>query len=167
MKASALFGLAALAASSLVAPSSEAAPSFIDRPITLPRLNFAANLGLGIAHAHPTRDLFGPGMNLEGALGITDSVEIGLRTGLRFGDDARLLQADMFGLMYYTETRGTLTDVVANPEFHLRWAVYSGQVVEVGLDGRVFLPIEQNSRFGMMFGLPLAFHISDFMRIDT
>jgi len=145
-----------------------AAPRYVDRSLTLPRLVFAGDAGIGVAHLRlGGRDFTGAGLNLEGALGITDSVELGLRTGIRLGDDARALGADAFGRTLFTETYGTGGDTVANPELRVRWAAYSGRVVEVGLDGRLYLPIENNTRTGLMFGVPLAFHIGNFMRIDT
>ena len=150
------------------ARTASAAPRWVDRSITLPRLVFAGDAGIGLAHLRfGGRDFTGAGLNLEAGLGVTNSVELGLRTGVRLGDDGKLLGADAFGRTLNTETYGTAGDAFANPEFHVRWAAYSGSVVEVGLDGRVFLPVEQNSRFGLMMGVPLTFHIADFMRIDT
>jgi hypothetical protein len=40
-------------------------------------------------------------------------------------------------------------------------------VAEVGLDGRMYFPVENQTRFGLMFGVPLAFHVASFLRIDT
>jgi hypothetical protein len=145
----------------------EAAPRYVDRSLTLPRLVFQGDAGLGLAHLVLGRDDFtGAGVNLEGALGITDSVELGLRTGVRFGNEARVLGADAFGRTLFTETYGVATDPVANPEFRVRWAAYSGRVAEVGLDARVYLPVEAGSNVGVMFGVPFAFHIADLLRID-
>jgi hypothetical protein len=148
----------------------DAAPRYVDRSITMPRLVFAGDVGLGVGHVDedlPRRDITGAGMNLEATLGITDSVELGLRTGVRFGDDGKASAADAYARTLFTETYGTGVDTVANPEFHVRWAAYSGRVVEVGLDGRVYTPVERDTKFGIMFGVPLAFHIGSFMRIDT
>lgn len=166
----ATFALLAAALAFFTPRTASAAPRWIDRPITLPRLVFAGNVGLGVGHADPPGNgngFTGPGLNLEGALGITDNVELGLRTGVRFNDDARLLQADQYGRTLWTETYGTRFDTAANPEFRVRWNFYSGSVAEVGLDARMYLPFEDGSRVGFMAGLPLAFHIADFMRIDT
>lgn len=141
--------------------------------MTLHRLVFAGDVGLGIGHLRfrrgPLGDLTttGLGMNLEGALGVTERLELGLRTGLRFGNDGRATQADSYGRTLWTETWGVGNQTVANPEFRIRWVAYSGSVAEVGLDGRIFMPVETNTRFGVMFGVPLAFHVADFMRIDT
>jgi hypothetical protein len=162
----------ALAIGSLVAVlgsarPAAAAPRYVDRSLTLPRLVFQGDPGIGLAHVAVGRQEFtGAGLNLEGAIGITDSVELGLRTGIRLGNEARVLGADAFGRTLFTETYGVAGDTLANPEFRVRWAAYSGSVVEVGLDGRVFLPFETGSSVGVMFGVPLAFHIGDLLRID-
>lgn len=158
---------------SLIDSDAEAAERWIDRPMTLRRLVFAGDVGLGLGHNRfyrgPLGDLSrtGLGMNLEGGLGVTDRLELGFRTGIRFGDDGRATGADYYGRTLWTETYGTGGDTVANPELRIRWIAYSGSVAEVGLDGRVFLPVEANTRFGLMFGVPLAFHVSDLLRIDT
>jgi hypothetical protein len=163
--AGALLSLAA------VSSRSDAAERWVDRPMTLHRLVFAGDVGLGLGHYRYRRPIddstTGLGMNLEGALGVTERLELGLRTGIRFGDAGRATQADYYGRTLWTETYGTGTDTVANPEFRIRWVAYSGSVAEVGLDGRIFLPVEDGTRFGLMFGVPLAFHVSDILRIDT
>lgn len=152
------------------ARTASAAPAYVERPITLPSLVFAGDVGIGVGHVYvpaPARDPVGPGLNLEGSMGITDSVEVGIRTGIRFGNDGQAVQADTYGRTLWTETYGTRFDTVANPELRVRWSAYSGRIVEVGLDGRVYLPIEDGSRIGVMFGVPLAFHVAHFLRIDT
>jgi len=161
--------LAMLSLSVAVEHDAQAAERWVDRPMTQHRLVFAGDVGLGVAHVdyNPGPLRTGLGMNLEGAIGITERLELGLRTGFRFGPDGRANRADYYARTLWTETWGTANRTVANPEFRIRWVAYSGSVAEVGLDGRMFLPIEQDSRFGMMFGVPLAFHVTDFMRIDT
>jgi hypothetical protein len=173
-----LLPIAALAvASSFFAAPAEAAPRWVDRSITLPRHDFAFDVGLGIATARRSppllpgppfsRSYFGPGMNLEFAFSVIEHLELGFRTGLRFGTDGRNAQADQYGRTLFTETWGTRYSAVANPEFKIRWAAYSGRIFEIGLDGRVFLPIEEDSRIGLMFGVPLAFHLGSVVRLDT
>jgi len=155
--------------------SSSAAERWVDRPMTLHRLVFAGDVGLGVGHFRFRQPVFGGnatrtglGMNLEGALGVTERLELGFRTGLRFGGAAeRATGADYYARTLWTETYGTGGDTVANPELRIRWVAYSGSIAEVGLDGRVFLPVEAGTRFGMMFGVPLAFHVSEILRIDT
>jgi hypothetical protein len=152
----------------LFARPANAAPMWVDRTITTPRLVFAGDVGLGLAHTTFAGQSFtGAGLNLEGAFGVTDSIELGLRTGARFNDDAKALGADAYGRTLFTETYGTNGDTFANPEFRFRWAAYSGRIAEVGLDARIYLPMEQNAHVGFMFGVPLAFHIGDIVRIDT
>jgi len=152
---------------------SDAAERWIDRPMTQHRLVFAGDAGIGVGHVRlrgPFNDApssTGMGMNLEGALGVTERLELGFRTGVRFGNDGRASGADYYARTLWTETYGTGADTVANPELRIRWVAYSGSITEVGLDGRVFLPVEDGTNFGMMFGVPLAFHVSDLLRIDT
>jgi hypothetical protein len=158
----------ALSATFAALEVAEAAPPHVYRPMTLPRLVFAGDVGIGVGHSRvPGPDRTGPGLNLEGAFGITDKVELGLRTGIRFGDEARFVGADAYGRTLWTETSGVGTDPVANPEFRVRWTAYRGDVVEVGLDGRMYLPFETGTRMGLMFGVPFAFHVADVLRIDT
>ncbi len=158
------------AASAAVAPSAEAAPEWVDRGITLPRFGLAFDAGLGIAHdSGPLggNSYTGPGLNLEGAFGITSDLTIGLRTGVRFGDDAKILRADQYGRLYDTETYGTGVDTFANPEFRIRGRILNLHVFELGLEGRAYLPFENGTYFGMMFGVPVAFHLGGVLRIDT
>jgi hypothetical protein len=151
----------------LSAPSALAAAPWVDRAITLPGRAWAFNFGLGLGHI-PGRGL-GPGLNLEGAVSIAHGVEIGLRTGLRFGDTARTgaywSGADYYGRPFDTETYGTGRDTVANPEFHIRARLIESQVVEVGIEGRAYAPFSQG--FGIMAGIPLAFHFGRAARLDT
>lgn len=148
--------------------NADAAERYIDRPMTLHRMVFAGDAGLGVGHVSvPGPDFTGAGLNLEGAFGVMEKLELGLRTGVRFGDDGELTQADYYGRTIWTETYGGGRDPLANPELRIRWVAYSGSVAEVGLDGRMYLPFEDGTRFGMMFGVPLAFHVNDFLRIDT
>jgi hypothetical protein len=146
------------------AGSASAAPPFVDRSITLPRHDLAFNFGLGIAHAG--NNSLGPGINLEGAGAFTSSLELGFRTGLRFGDVGRVGRADRYGRPFDTETYGEGADVVlSNPEARLRWAVVQGDVVEVALEGRAYSPFTDG--FGLMFGVPMAFHLGRIVRFDT
>ncbi len=145
-----------------VARPARAAGPWVDRSITLPRHDWAFDFGLGIAHVPGT---LGPGFNLEGAFGVTHAVQLGLRTGFRFNPAARAGDADIYGRPFDTETYGTGIDVVANPEFYVRGAVIQGDVVELGLEGRVMSPFSQG--LGLMFGMPLVFHLGRVARLDT
>ena len=89
-----------------------------------------------------------------------------MRTGFRLDDAGQVTQADRYGRPFDTETFGTNGDTVANPEIHLRWAVARGSTAELGLEWRAYLPIENGSSFGMMFGLPITLRAGS-LRIDT
>src|SRR4051794_25527435 len=144
------------------APLARAAGPWVDRSITLPRHDWAFDFGFGIAHQPRT---LGPGFNLEGAFGVTHAVQLGLRTGFRFNQPARFGEADIYGRPFDTETYGTGVEVVANPEFYVRGALIQGDVVELGLEGRVMSPFSLG--LGFMAGMPLAFHFGRAARLDT
>jgi hypothetical protein len=135
---------------------------WVDRSLTLPRHNFAFNFGLGIGHADGT---LGPGINIEGAGAITNRLELGFRTGFRFGAAGRDSDADTYGRPFDTETYGEGSDVLSNPEVRIRGTVVEGEVVEVGLEGRAYTPFSDG--FGVMFGVPMAFHFGRSVRFDT
>jgi hypothetical protein len=147
----------------LLAPRAPAAAPWVDRAITLPAHDWAFNFGLGVGHV-PNAGL-APGFNIEGAASIAHGVDIGLRTGLRFGEIARGARADVYGRPFDTETYGTGSDVVANPEFYIRARLIESQVVELGIEGRAYAPFSEG--FGIMAGVPLAFHFGRAARLDT
>src|SRR6478672_3737737 len=90
---------------------------WVERAITLPKHDWAFNFGLGVGHVPGS---LAPGINIEGAYAVSHGLELGLRTGLRFGPDARAVRADVYGRPFDTETYGTGGEAVANPEFHIR-----------------------------------------------
>lgn len=163
-----ILSLAVSAALAAASTTAHAAEPWVDRPNTLPRLTFAGNAGLGVVHlgAGPL-DETGAGVNLEGAFGVTDRLELGLRTGVRIGDGGRFTSADAYGRTLQTETYGTRADTFANPELRVRGNLVRTSIFELALEGRVFMPFETASRFGAMFGVPLALHLGSFVRIDT
>jgi hypothetical protein len=154
----ALLGIAAPAA---------AAPPFVYRDIVLPSHDVAIDVGLGVGHAPTGQDssTSGWGLNLEFAGGITHNVELGIRTGFRLDDGGRWTRADQYGRPFETETYGTEGDDMANPELRLRWAIARG-TASLGLEGRAYIPIEANSHFGVMVGLPLTLRLAS-VRFDT
>jgi opacity protein-like surface antigen len=160
---------ATLAAALAVTAPAQAAPPWIFRSITLPRGHVALDLGFGYGHApigNTDRSYGGTGMNFEFAAGVSPDLEIGVRTGFRFDSDGQVTQADRYGRTFDTETYGTRGDRVANPELHMRWAVARGSNAQLGLEVRAYLPVETQSRFGLMFGLPIALRAGA-VRIDT
>jgi hypothetical protein len=163
-----LLGAASLGIVCGLSTPASAAPAWVDRTLTLPYHDWAFDFGLGIAHAGGApRDVTGPGVNLEMAVAPADRIELGVRTGLRLGDDGRLSQADYYGRLFDRQTFGTGTDVLANPELRVTGAVVRGDVVELGLEGRLYLPIEQGTNAGVMLGMPLHFHLGRVVRLDT
>lgn len=145
-----------------------AAASFIYRGLTLPRHDVALDFGLGVGHVPtgPNSSTTGFGLNLELAAGLTHDFELGIRTGFRLDDGGQVTRADSYGRPFDTETYGTNGDRVANPELHLRWALARGSSADLGLELRFYLPTETGSRFGLMFGLPVALRGGP-VRLDT
>jgi hypothetical protein len=147
----------------MLAPKAHAEAPWVDRAITLPGHTWAFNFGLGVGHV-PDAGI-APGFNIEGGVSVAHGLEIGLRTGLRPGDLAREGRADVYGRPFDTETFGTGIDTIANPEFYIRARLIESQVVEVGVEGRAYAPFSQG--FGLMAGVPLAFHFGHAARLDT
>jgi hypothetical protein len=156
-----------LAATLVFASRAEAAAPWIYRGLTLPRHDVAIDFGLGYGHAPAgPYDNDGWGLNLELRAGVASNFELGFRMGFRLDDGGQLTQADRYGRPFETETYGTLGDRVSNPELKFRWSVARGYAAELGLELRAYLPIETNSRFGFMFGLPIALRAGP-LRFDT
>jgi hypothetical protein len=150
-----------------VASSASAAPPYVDRDITLPRHDWAFDLGLGVALATNAPSV---GFNLEMGVGLTDRIELGVRTGLRppNADSRGFARADEYGRLFDRETFDTgVTTGMANPEVRVRGALLRGGPAEVALEGRVALPIENGTRAGIEVGVPLAFHAGRSVRFDT
>ncbi len=163
--------LAAALAAALVpalASTAAAAPPWVDRHLVLPRHDFAFDVGLGIGHAEGVEDdTNGVGLNLEGAVGITERLEFGFRTGARFGAEGRGTAADFYGRLWDTDTYNLGVDTFANPEARLRYGLVGGDVFELGLEARLYLPIADGSEFGVAPGLPVMIHFGDVARLDT
>jgi len=142
-----------------------AASPWIYRGLTLPRHDVALDFGLGYGHdPSPLDDGFG--LNLELRAGVAHDFELGFRMGFRLDDGGQRTQADKYGRPFDTETYGTLGDRVSNPELKFRWAVARSYAAELGIELRAYLPIEAGSRFGFMFGLPIALR-AGIVRFDT
>jgi hypothetical protein len=163
---------AATIGSTFCASRSEAAPPWVDRPITLPRHDWSFDFGLGVSRAlhrfdpDPFRRPTGFGLNFEMGVGITQHFELGVRTGARFGYDGRGTQADEAGRLFDRQTFATGTDPFANPELRLRGSLVHERVFELALEGRAVAPFETGTRFGAMFGMPMAFHFGHAVRMD-
>jgi hypothetical protein len=145
------------------------APPWVDRHLTLPGGDWAFDFGLGIGHESPgpVPDVTGVGINAEMAVGLTDRVELGVRTGLRFGDRGeRGVEADLYGRLFDRQYFDGDGGVMANPEVRVRGALVRGSVFELALEGRLIVPVEGNTA-GALFGVPLMFHLGNRVRLDT
>lgn len=164
----AILFLATVLAATAIAPSARAAAPWLYRDIVLPRHDLELDIGLGMGHEPTGSDtsITGFGLNLELSAGLTHDFELGFRTGFRLDNAGQDTQADRYGRPFDTETYGTNFDRMANPELHFRWAVARGPSAELGLELRAYLPIEEQSRFGLMFGLPIRLR-AGILRIDT
>lgn len=162
-----LLSTAALAAAlATAAGRAEAAPPWVERHLTMPSGTWAFDLGLGVGHIDAPRDNTAVGLNLEAAVAI-DRVELGVRTGLRPGDEfARGIEADNYGRLFDRQYFDGGANVLANPEFRVRVAILRGPVADLAVEGRVIIPIDPGNA-GLEPGLPLAFHLGDRVRLDT
>jgi hypothetical protein len=157
-------------ATATFAATASGAPPWVDRHLTPPAGDWAFDVGLGVGHVRPdpAAEDTAAGINAEMGVGVTNRVEIGLRTGIRFGDlAARSIHADEFGRLFDRQTFGVGAEVLANPELRVRGAPLRGRVAELALEGRVVLPFENRTDAGLLFGMPLAFHIGARVRLDT
>jgi hypothetical protein len=160
--------LALSIAGMLSAEAAAAAPPWVERHLTLPQGDWAFDFGLGVAHAYaPPVSPTGTGINLEGAVSPVHGLELGFRTGARLGDDARATHADDYGRLFDRQTFDTSNAAFANPEVRVTGSVVRSSIVELGLEGRAFLPVNAGAQFGAMFGVPLLFHFGDAARLDT
>ena len=140
------------------------AHSFAQRSLTLPSSAFELGLGLGLAHLDVI-DYTGLGINLEVGYGLSSSLELRFRTGLRLGESARVINADYYGRPVETETYNLGNDTVANPQLGLRFQLARSQAVELALDTHAILPLDGD--FGLLVGLPIALRLGDRLRLDT
>lgn len=150
-------------------PCAWAAAPWVDRHLTLPRHDWAFDFGLGVGHTVDDRTQVG--VNYEMAVGITSRVELGVRSGVRFGDgNDRAANADDYGRLFDRQTlplQAAGAEPLANPEVLVRGALVRERVVELALEGRVVLPFANESSAGLLFGVPLSFHLGDVVRLDT
>ena len=151
----------------LTASGAAAAPPWVDRHVVLPEHDWAFDFGIGIARDYdPPRNPAGAGLNFEMSVSPVDRLELGVRSGLRIADDGRATVADAYGRLFDRQTFGTNHDDFANPEIRVRGALLRARVVEIGLEGRVFLPAEHGSELGLLFGVPFLFHLGGVARLD-
>lgn len=151
----------------LVVSQSVAAPRWVARSITLPRHDWGFDFGLGVGHLDAPDPPTGVGLNVEMAVAATRHLELGVRDGFRFGAEGRATRADEYGSLFDRQTFGTNHDDVANPEFRMTGELVDGPIVELALEGRAALPIEDGSELALQFGMPVWFHLGHSVRLDT
>ena len=146
-----------------------AEPPWVDRHVVLPEHDWAFDFGVGIGHdGVPVRNQpTGAGLNFEMAVSPIDRLEIGVRSGFRIGPDGRTTVADAYGRLFDYPSFGTNHDDFANPEIRIRGALLRSRVVEIGAEGRLYLPAEHGSEAGILFGVPFLFHLGHIVRLDT
>ncbi len=167
MKGSTIGGLVALVAIGLAAGDAAAAPSWVDRPLTLPAGDWAFDFGLGLGHVPAPQDNVGVGIHAEVAVGLTNRIELGVRTGLRLGDDfENAIGGDSYGRLFDRQTFDEGADVFANPEVRVRGALVRESVFELALEGRLVVPFADGTDAGLLFGVPMAFHLGSRVRLD-
>jgi hypothetical protein len=142
-----------------------AAPPWVDRRDTLLGGWWAFDFGLGVGHA-PGPDRSAAGINMEMAVGLTDRVELGVRGGLRMTDN-RDVEPDNYGRLFDRQYFDGGAGILANPEVRVRGAIVRGDVAELALEGRFIVPVDPNTVAGAEFGMPLALHLGDRVRMDT
>ncbi len=144
--------------------SAQAASSPNSPSINLP--NEVAELGLGIGFGHRSPiEYNGIGLNLELGYGLSSTLELRLRTGIRFGRAGIAAQADRYARPFETETYRTGSDTLANPEVGLRFNLTRASKAEIGVDARVQLPLD--GPLGVLVGLPIALRLTPRLQIDT
>jgi hypothetical protein len=143
--------------------AAQAAAPWVYRDLVLPRHDVALDFGLGIGHEPQVTGL---GLNLELEAGLGRDFELGFRAGFRLDDAGQTTKADRYGRPFDNETYGTFHDRIADPELRLLWSVARATAAELGIELRFYLPIEANSRFGFMVGLPIRLR-TGVLRVDT
>ena len=161
----ATLAISIITALAALAPAPAQARTFINQGLNLPGNTAELGLGVGIGHRDAI-DYTGLGLNLEFGYGLRSDIELRFRTGLRFGDEGKITQADYFGRPVESETAfyNLGFDTLANPELGLRFNLTRRGTAEIAFDARAYLPVDGD--FGLMLGLPVALHFST-LRLDT
>jgi hypothetical protein len=169
-----------------LAGRAEADDPFVDRPLTLPPLHFSADAGLGFGQGPVPTPLdvqglqpvltappvkVGWGASFDAAVGLPFLGEVGVRVGVRFGQDGVYAGwgtgADHFARLFDPIVGEPGLSTVTNPEVRLRGTVFDLKVVELGLETRFIIPTDPSSDFEVVPGVPVRIHLPGFVRIDT
>jgi hypothetical protein len=149
---------------------------FVDVPLTLKPLHFAADaaIGFGTYEANGGSHV-GWGSNLDASIGLPFLGEFGADIAERFGTDGDLVGAPVAGPMGADHFARLFDPVLtepggadfANPEFHLRGTMVPLDVFELGLETRLTVPTSNGSFWTFTPGLPMRIHLPGIMRIDV
>jgi hypothetical protein len=74
---------------------------------------------------------------------------------------------DTYGRLFDQQTFDTGAEVVANPEFRVTGAIVRDTVFELALEGRLVMPLARGTGAGLLFGVPMAFHLGSIVRLDV
>jgi hypothetical protein len=134
-----------------LARTAAADPSFVDRPLVLQLLHLSADAGIGVGQ-YPLIPLgdrasgrvvgmgLGGSVNLEGAVGLPLSSELGVRVGFHMGDEGVRccwgLGAEHVPRLFDPIVGDPGPDTVANPEVRLRGSFLNLDLVQVGAQVR-------------------------------
>jgi hypothetical protein len=157
----------------------QAAPPWVERPLTLPTGEWALDLGVGAGTNGAETTVTasdGVGLSAEAGFGLTERLELGLRLGFSSlaeststfpGVPAPRGNYDDYARLFDRMTFDQGSDHVANPEVRIRGAILRDAVGEIALEGRLVAPLGSHSGVGLSFGVPFALHFGARLRIDA
>ena len=126
-------------------------------------IRLQAGLGMGLLSVDrlngQTYYSGGGGLNLEGAVGVGASIEVGARVGHRVVAAGSGMRGDEIARLDDTETYGTGLDNFPNPEFRVRWRAYRRRWGEAGLEDRFVPPIEAERELAEAIGAWTSLHM--------
>src|SRR5271169_964208 len=104
----------------------------------MPKNDWAFDFGVGTTSGVSRQDGgMDAGVSEESAVGLSDRIELGFRTAVRFDSSAELstgpdnIQPDYYGRLFDRQTFDQGGAAIANPEVRFRWAAVQGDVAEV------------------------------------
>jgi hypothetical protein len=134
-------------------------------------LRLQAGLGMGLLSVDrlngQTYYSGGGGLNLEGAVGVGASIEVGARVGHRVVAAGSGMRGDEIARLDDTETYGTGLDNFPNPEFRVRWRAYRWRWGEAGLEDRFVPPVEAEREAAEVIGAWTSLHMWRRARLDV
>jgi hypothetical protein len=173
----------------LASAGASAADRWVDRRQVLSLYRVSVDVGVGFGQYddieadpnNPTNIIdngqkTGAGTSFEVAAGLPLGIEVGLRTGVRFGDAGINSNADAYARLFDKESFAVGGDALANPELRARVNVVDAKMVEVGVELRGAIPTathlvnspdSPHSAFALEAGVPVRLHLPCIFRVDT